>query len=139
MTTKNKGGRPKNAVVAELEERFGVSGRRVRQIVAEFGLNNIDDIEVLRVEEKKILIALRGLRARREEHELELARRDVIPRAEALEYGMKLGEIANRLCGEALTNWPAQLAGKSELQIREILDEILAEFVSQLRESAKDL
>jgi len=90
-------------------------------------------------EEKKVLIALRGLRARREEHDLELARRDVIPKAEAFEYGVKLAEIANRLCNEALTNWPTALAGKIEAQIREILGRILGEFTQQLREEAKQL
>ena len=45
MTTKNKGGRPKNAVITELEGRFGVSARRVRQLIAEFGLDRITDIE----------------------------------------------------------------------------------------------
>jgi hypothetical protein len=137
MTTKNKGGRPKNAVVVELEERLGVSARRVRQLITEFGIDRITDIEQLRVEEKRILIALRGLRAQREEHDLELARRDVIPKSEAFEYGCKLGEIANRLCDEALTNWPTALAGKSELQIRETLGQILGEFVHELREAAK--
>lgn len=137
--TKNKGGRPKNAVITELEERFGVSARRVRQLITEFGLDNINDAEQLRLHEKKVLITLRGLRARREEHELEKARRDVIPRTEALEYGMALGEIANQVVGEALANWPGELAGKSEIQIREILGRILGEFIGQLRERAKQL
>jgi hypothetical protein len=52
---------------------------------------------------------------------------------------VKLAEIANRLCNEALTNWPTELAGKSEAQIREILGRILGEFTQQLREDSKQL
>jgi hypothetical protein len=103
------------------------------------GLDKITDIGELRLLEKRTLITLRSVRAERERRALEVERRDLIPRSEALQYGMALAENVNRLVGEALTNWPVELAGKDELQVRETLQRILGEFVTALREEAKQL
>jgi hypothetical protein len=139
MTTKNKGGRPRNAAKQQLAEDFDVSPRRIQQLIAQYGLDKISDVGELRLLEKRTLIALRSIRAEREKRALEIEQRSLIPHSEALEHGMKLAESVNRLVGEALTNWPTELAGKDELQVRETLQRILGEFVTALREEAKQL
>jgi hypothetical protein len=138
MTTRKRG-RPRNKAIEELEERFDVSARRVRQLIAEFGLDKIEDAAVLKLHEKRALIALRSIRADRERTELAVARRDLIPKDEAVQHGVRLAEHVNQLITEAQTNWPTELAGKTEIQVREALDKILNEFTEKLRAMAPDI
>jgi hypothetical protein len=82
MTTKNKGGRPRNAAKQQLAEDFDVSPRRIQQLIAQYGLDKISDVGELRLLEKRTLIALRSIRAEREKRALEIEQRSLIPHSE---------------------------------------------------------
>jgi hypothetical protein len=109
---KNKGGRPKNTKRAELEQAWGVSARRVQQVIKEMGIDNIADIEELRVIEKRVVIALRSAQADRHRHDLERQRRldtgELIPADFAiakyvgalLELKAQLANLPDRLCAK---------------------------------------
>jgi len=68
---KRKRGRPVNEELKELEETLGVSQRRVRQLIAEGGVDAVKKMGELRVLEKQIVIALRGAQTDRHQHDLE--------------------------------------------------------------------
>jgi hypothetical protein len=137
-TTKNKGGRPRDAAKQQLADELDVSPRRLRQLVARYGLDKITDIKELAVLEKRALIALRTVRGEREQRALEIENRTLITHAEARDTGIRLADIFNRMVSEALTNWPTELAGKDELGVREALQKRFTEFTTELQaETAK--
>ncbi len=141
MTTprKNKGGRPKNEVNEKLTEELGVSPRRLQQLIAQYGVDKITDIKELQVMSTRALVVLRTIRAEREKRALELERRELITHAEAMASGAAIAEVFNRLIDEACTNWPTQLAGKNELQVRQVLDHIFREFNAEIRSRVEAL
>jgi hypothetical protein len=132
-TTKNKGGRPRDAVKQQLAEDLDVLPRRLRQLVARYGLDKITDIKELAVMEKRALIALRTVRGEREQQALEIERRELITHQEAFESGVKMAAIFNRMASEAMTNWPTHLAGKDELGVRQALQRSFNEFTVELQ------
>jgi hypothetical protein len=131
-TTKNKGGRPRDAAKQQLSDDLAISPRRLRQIVARYGLDRISDVKELAVMEKRALIALRTVRGEREQQALEIERRELITHQEAFESGVKMAAVFNRMVSEAMTNWPTHLAGKDELGVREVLQRSFAEFAAEL-------
>jgi hypothetical protein len=133
-STKNKGGRPRNAVNDELADGMGISTRRLRQLISAYGLDNIDDAKQLQMLAAKALIATRSYRAERERRALELENRTLLPHAEVIAAGERLAAIINTMTSEALANWPGELAGKSERGVRESLTRIF----SQLRDDIED-
>jgi hypothetical protein len=130
---KGKGGRPKNAANQEHADDLGVSPRRLRQLIAQYGVDKITDLKELQLMSTRALVVLRTIRAEREKRALELERRELITHAEAAASGLALAEVFNRITDEALTNWPTQLAGKNELQVREALGRIFREFNAEVR------
>ena len=138
-TTKNKGGRPRDAAKQQLADDLAISPRRLLQLAARYGLDKITDVKELAVLEKRALITLRNIRAEREQRALEIENRTLITHKEALKKGIELAEIFNRMCSEALTNWPTELAGKDELGVREALMKMLYEFTVEIQAAAKNL
>lgn len=137
--TKNKGGRPKNTANEERADDLGVSPRRLRQLIAQYGVDKITDLKELQLMSTRALVVLRTIRAEREKRALELERRELITHAEVTASGLALAEVLNRLTDEALTNWPTQLAGKNELQVRQTLDHIFREFNAEVRTKVEAL
>ena len=131
--TKSKGGRPKNVANQESADDLGVSPRRLRQLIAQYGVDKITDLKELQLMSTRALVVLRTIRAEREKRALELERRELITHAEAAASGLAIAEVFNRLADEALTNWPTQLAGKNELQVRQALGHIFREFNAEVR------
>jgi hypothetical protein len=141
MTTpqKNKGGRPRNTANEQLAEELAVSPRRLRQLTEKYGLDKIGDLKELQRMSTRALIVLRTLRAERERRLLEIERRELITHAEVHKSGLALADVFNRLTDDALNNWPTQLAGKNELQVREALGHIFREFNAQIRTQVEAL
>ena len=123
----------------ELEKSLGVTARRVQQLIKENGWDLIKDEPELRRIERRITMALKTLRVEREEHELQLKRRDVIPKVECEAWAAGYGVIESQADGEALTNWPTELAGKSEIVVREILTKVFDERNERIRKHAESL
>ena len=132
-------GRPPNEPRRELEQKWGVSARQVQRIIKENGWDQIDSESELRKHEKRVTLALKAIRVQREEHELALKRRDVIPKAHAEAWAAGFAVILNQVDGEALTNWPTEMAGKNEIEHREILTKAFDERDEQIRKHAEGL
>ena len=101
--------------------------------MARYGLDKMTDVKELAVLEKRALIALRTVRGEREQRALEIERRDLITHQEARDTGFRLADIFNRLCSEALVNWPTHLAGKDELGVHQALQKSFNEFTAELQ------
>ena len=110
-------GRPINVDRQQMESSLGVSARRVQQLISELGLDKISDMGELRLREKRIVIALRGLQARREEHDLTLAKRMVIPADEVRRLGRRIGEMTQAALTDIVERAATECAGCTELQI----------------------
>lgn len=132
-------GRPANKQRQKFEQDLGVSARRIQQIIKEIGVDKIQDMAELKLWEKRIIIALKSLQARREEHDLDVAKRNFVPVAEVHTLGMKLGASVSELASSSISNWPAELSGRTEIQVRETLVRFWDEHVKQFRAAAKKI
>jgi hypothetical protein len=132
-------GRPKNEPRRELEQKWGVSARQVQRIIKENGWDQVKDETELRKKERMITMAFKTIRLEREQHELELKRRDVIPKVHAEAWAAGFAVILNQSDGEALTNWPTEMAGKNEIEHRELLTKAFDERDEQIRKHAASL
>jgi hypothetical protein len=113
---KSKGGRPVNTARQKHEHDLAVSARRVQQIIREIGLDKVTDMGELRLVEKRVVIALRSIQARREEHDLEIAKKTVIPSDSVASAGQTAGTALSQALNGWLNRMPSELAGLTELQ-----------------------
>jgi hypothetical protein len=91
-----------NEARAKAEKTLGVTGRQVRNIMKEIGVDSIDDLGVLKVREKQVVIALRHVQAEQAREELDAVRRlregEVISLDFAIQqYAGALAEIRTQL------------------------------------------
>lgn len=134
--TKNKGGRPRNAARDKFETDLGVSARRIQQLMQEMSLDQINDMGELKLIEKRIVIALRSLQARREEHELSIAQRKLISIEEAQRAGMEIGMAVSTGLHNLMSNLPTMLAGRDEMGVYNILRQEFGTLIESIREEA---
>ena len=132
-TDKSKGGRPRNTAKDELTSAWGVGRKQVERILKEFGADKITDIGELRLIEKKIVIALRSTQARREEHDLEIAKESVLPKTEVFKLGMALGQIVERTFFDFCQFAPSNLSGRGEMEIYQWLRSASADSINKFR------
>ena len=125
-------GRPINEKRRELEDSLGVNARQVQRIIKEMGLDRIEDMVALRLVEKRVLISLRSLQMRREEHLMDLAKKDVLPTHEVRALGRRIGELVQWAFNDFVQRGPAELAGHSELQIYDWLRRNAADCINSL-------
>ena len=108
---KRKPGRPRKEENRKLAETFDYSPRHVRRALKELGADGIKDLGELKLLERQVTIAFRHLRGLREEHDLQVARRSVVPKDEVMRLGMKIGELTQAaltiLFREVPPSWPA--------------------------------
>jgi hypothetical protein len=120
-----------------LAEELALTRRRIQQLTAKYG--DVSDLQELSRIEKRASIVLKEIRGEREQLALQTERRELIPHSEAFQKGVELAGIFNRMCSEALTNWPTELAGKDEIGVREALQRIFNEFTAELLATAEKL
>jgi hypothetical protein len=125
--------RQRNKETDEISRKLDASKRTAERLVKQ-GMT-LDDVDELRsAKHQKLLVEIATL-----EEKLAKMRRDLILRTEALQHGMRLADILNQLSGECITNWPTELAGKNEIQVREIVSRTFGEFNERFIEAAKEL
>jgi hypothetical protein len=125
--------RPRNETQAKIREELGVKERQARRLEKQ-GVDGEKLSELTREKIRKLKIEIAT-----QEAKLAKFNRDVIPRTEALQYGIRLADIANELSSECITNWPTELAGKKEIQVREIVSRRFGEFNERFIAEAKAL
>jgi hypothetical protein len=135
--------RTRDKATDEISKRLGVTkgqARRVRNRLLEE--NQILEDEALiallsPIEKEK----LRKLTVERElkQEQLAILRRQHVSVGEVHTLGIRLGSSVSELASSSIANWPAELSGRTEIQIREILTRFWDSFVEQFRAAAKKI
>lgn len=107
--------RPRNETQAEIRKELGVKERQARRLEQQ-GVTGEKLTELTKEKIRKLKIEIAT-----QEAKLAKFKREVVTKEEVDEQGRRLAEIQNGFFTEALTDWPTQLAGKDERQVREIL------------------
>jgi len=135
--------RERDKATDEISKKLGVGkrqARRVRDRLLEEGSDLTDDDLIAKlspIEKEK----LRKLTVERElkQEQLAILRRQHVPVGEVHMLGIKLGSSVSELASSSIANWPAELSGRTEIQIREILTRFWDSFVEQFRAVAKKI
>ena len=125
--------RERNTFTDKLAEKLKVGKRRAEQLQKEGA--TLEGADRSQAEKLRKLILDNAIL----EEKLARLKRDVIPRTEALQKGIELAGIFNRLCSEAMTNWPTELGGKNEIEVRQIIAPFLGEFTKEFLAAAEAL
>lgn len=135
--------RPRDKATDEISKKLGVTKRHARRVRDRLlDEDQIKDdaalIELLSPIEKE---KLRKLTVERElkQEQLFILRRQHVPVGEVHTLGIKLGASVSELASSSIANWPAELSGRTEIQIREILTRFWDGFVEQFRAAAKKI
>jgi hypothetical protein len=135
--------RPRDKAADQISKKLGVTYRhaaRIRDKLAADGASEDDAalIALLSPIEKE---KLRKLTVERElkQEQLAIIRRDHIPTSEVHSLGIKLGASVSELASSSIANWPAELSGRTEIQIRETLTRFWDQFVEQFRAMARKI
>ena len=128
-------GLPRNQATDEISRRLGVTKRHAKRIanrLVEDGQSLSDEelIAKLSPMEKE---KLRKVIVEREfkQEQLAILRREHVHVGEVRTLGIKLGSGMSEAASEAIANWPAELAGRTEVQIREHLTRFWDGFIEQ--------
>jgi hypothetical protein len=132
---KRKRGRPVNKEIKALENSLGLTGRRVRQIIAEMGLDAITDMGQLRLEEKRITIALRAAQTDRQRHELERQKR--LDSGELIRVDIAIGKHVGAMLElkQQLANLPDRVCVKLNPDDPEFVRRILQEEIARITDA----
>jgi hypothetical protein len=135
--------RPRDKAADQISKKLGVTYRhasRIRDKLAADGTSEDDEalIALLSPIEKE---KLRKLTVERElkQEQLAIIRRDHIPAGEVQSLGIKLGASVSELASSSIANWPAELSGRTEIQIRETLTRFWDGFIEQFRAAARKI
>ena len=136
---KRKVGRPRKGENHKIAETFDYSPRHVRRALKELGADGIKDLGELKLLERRVTIAFRHLRGLREQHDLEVARRNVVPKDEVLRLGIKIGNLTEQAFADIVSRAPAEMAGSDETRIHGWLKRNAADAIIALRQAVMDL
>jgi hypothetical protein len=125
--------RPRNQETDDLSQQLAVGKRRAEQLKKQ-GVTPEDANAIQAAKLRKELAMIAKL-----EFQLEILKRNYIPRTEALQYGMELADIVMQWAGEAMTNYPTSHAGKDERGVREVLEPEIRDMVERFRAKAQSL
>jgi hypothetical protein len=126
-------GRPRNKDTDEISKKLDVSKREAERLHKQgYTSEQIENLQSAKLRKELATIA-------KLEFQLEILKRNYIPRTEALQYGMELADIVMQWAGEAMTNYPTSHAGKDEKGVREVLEPEIRDMVERFRAKAQSL
>ncbi len=135
--------RPRDKATDQISKTLGVGKRQARRIRDRLTADEISEndqalIDFLSPIEKE---KLRKLTVERElkQEQLAILRRQHVPISEVHTLGIKLGSSVSELASNSIANWPAKLAGRNHLQIREELTRFWDRFIEQFRAASKKI
>ena len=102
-------------------------------------MDKISDMATLRLIEKRILISLRSIQMRHQEHLMDLAKRSVIPTDEVIALGRRIGELTEGYLADMAQRSATECAGRTELQIFDWMKHAVAECIHALRTEVQKL
>ena len=102
-------------------------------------MDRVSDMGALRLIEKRVMISLRSLQMRREEHLMHLAQRSVLPVYEVRRLGRRIGEITEASLTDMVQRSATECAGRSELQIFDWMKRAAAGCIHSLRTEVEKL
>lgn len=131
--------RQRDKATDEISKKLGVTKRHARRLRDQ--INASDDEELIAKLDVLQREKLRKLTVERElkQEQLAILRRQHVPVGEVHALGIKLGSSVSELASSSIANWPAELSGRTEIQIREILTRFWDGFVEKFRAAAKKI
>jgi hypothetical protein len=125
--------RARNQETDDISKKLAQSKRRSEQLKQQgYTEDQIESLQSAKLRKELATIA-------KLEFQLEILKRNYIPRTEALQYGMELADIVMQWAGEAMTNYPTSHAGKDEKGVREVLEPEIRDMVERFRAKAQSL
>ena len=120
-------GRPRNTETDRIAKELAVSKRRAEQLRSQNnGAQEGNEMRASRLKKLNAEVA-------KPEFQLEILKRNYVPSGQAEAYALRIGQVVERFWDEGRTNWPTEHAGKTELQLQILYDNIESGFKERLR------